>query len=101
MEDELCGNPFTREGFETLADIVVRLNNEDTFKNCTAKEILLIAGSCDPVGDFSKGIEKVEDKYKSYGKSVQKIIYQDMAHEILNEKENKKVYKDILDFVNK
>lgn len=101
MEDKLCGNPFTREGFETLADIVVRLNNEDTFKNCTAKEILLIAGSCDPVGDFSKGIKKVEDKYKSYGKSVQKIIYQDMAHEILNEKENNKVYKDVLEFVNK
>lgn len=101
MEDSLCGQPFTKEGYKVLLDIMKNLNNETTYSNCTAKDILLISGKQDPVGNFGKGIEYAEKKYRDCGKSVASILYDNMTHEILNETDNLKVYEDVLNFLEK
>lgn len=97
--DPLCGKSFTRSGYKSLMDIVLTLNNDDTFKNCSANKILLISGERDPLGNFTKDILKIEKRYKEEGKDVKTIFYENMSHEILNEVENQKVYNDILDFL--
>ncbi len=62
--------------------------------------ILLVAGAEDPVGNKSKGVLKLAKLYKKLGiNDVQTIIYPNMRHEVLNETENKKVYQDILKFL--
>ena len=100
-KDELCGKPFTKEGYRTLVDMTTYLNKEDTYKNSSAKEILLISGADDPVGDFTKGVTFAADKYIRYGKNVSTKFYENMTHEILNETDNKKVYEDLLQFIEK
>lgn len=100
IADPLCGEPFTREGFTTLLDIAIELNKTETYKHCSAKSILLISGEDDPVGDFGKGINYAEEKYRRYGKEVRTILYPNMSHEILNENEKYKVYEDVLVFLN-
>ena len=62
--------------------------------------ILIIGGSDDAVGNFGKGLEKLASLYKRYNLNVKLIIYEKMRHEILNEKDNLKVYNDILNFFN-
>lgn len=98
-DDPLCGKPFTKEGYRTLLDIVKNLNKQETYRNCSAKSILMISGEKDPVGNFTKGVKEAEAKYKSFGKQVKTIFYKNMSHEILNEEEHQIVYRDILDFL--
>lgn len=100
-EDSLCGNPFTKTGYQTLFDMTKKINDEDTYKNCKAKKILLISGEDDPVGDFGKGVNKAYEKYKSYGHDIEKILYKNMTHEILLEKDNDIIFEDILEFLSK
>lgn len=100
-EDPLCGQPFTKEGYETLMDIVLRLNHAETYRNCSAKRILLIAGEKDPVGQYTKGVRQTEEHYLSAGKNVRNIFYPNMAHEILLETDHLRVYQDVAQFLQK
>lgn len=97
--DPLCGQPFTREGYHALMDIVCALNREETYEACTAKRILLIAGEKDPVGAYTKGVEQAARRYRATGKNVTMHFYPNMAHEILNENGADEVMQDILDFM--
>jgi len=64
--------------------------------------VLIIAGEEDPVGHMGKGPKKLYKKYKSLGlRDVALKLYKNMRHEILNETNNKIVYKEIVDFYNK
>jgi len=64
--------------------------------------VLIIAGEEDPVGHMGKGPKKLYKKYISLGlRDVTLKLYKNMRHEILNETNNKIVYKEIVDFYNK
>ena len=60
------------------------------------EKILLLAGEGDPVGEFGKGVRRLYDMYKKIKvKDVKCIVYPNMRHEIINERENKQVYDEI------
>lgn len=99
LSDPLCGRPFTKAGYRTLADIVRHLNRTGVFRDCTADHILLISGEDDPVGNFGKGVRAAEARYRRFGKDVRAILYPNMTHEILNETDKHSVYSDVLDFL--
>jgi alpha-beta hydrolase superfamily lysophospholipase len=59
--------------------------------------VLLISGAEDPVGAFGKGVREVYQGLKDAGFSDLAItLYEDMRHEILNEKDKQRVYNDLL-----
>lgn len=99
IEDPLCGFPFTKEGYLTLTDIIIALSKKSVFEDCTARAILLIAGEDDPVGAKGRDIAKIEERYREAGKVVESGIYANMTHEILNETERAKVYRDVLEWI--
>jgi len=64
--------------------------------------ILIIAGTEDPVGHNGKGPKKLYKNYMKHGiRRVELKLYPHMRHEILNEKNNKIVYQDVLEFLEK
>ncbi|MCQ2792046.1 MAG: lysophospholipase [Bacilli bacterium] len=64
--------------------------------------IYIIAGKEDPVGHMGKGPTKLYKRYKRLGvTNIQLKLYDKMRHEILNENNNKVVYQDILEFLDK
>ena len=64
--------------------------------------IFLVAGAEDAVGAKGKGPTKLAKLYAKYGLTkVELKLYPNMRHEILNEPEHEKVYKDIVEFLNK
>ncbi len=99
--DPLCGvlptNGFYKEFLAGLASIQKEKNVDNISKDL---DILIIGGKDDPVGNFSKGLRKLFNQYKSHNLNVSLKIYDNMRHEILNEKEHVKVYIDILSFIN-
>ena len=62
-----------------------------------ALPILMVRGSEDPCTGYEKGAKDSVDTLKQAGFSnISTITYPHMRHEILNEKENEKVYADVV-----
>ena len=64
--------------------------------------ILFVSGQDDAFGDFGKGVENVYQLFEEVGmKEIDLILYPNFRHEILNEKDNEQVVRDLLKFLNK
>lgn len=102
-KDPLCGYVCTNGFYQQFMTGLHSLHNKKLMKQINKDlQILIIAGELDPVGNYSKGVKKLEKEYVKYGvKDVKCIIYKDLRHEILNEVEKDDVYKDILEFLEK
>lgn len=102
IKDDLCGFLFTAYGYRDLMGLLTYVSSDDWFKGLDKKlPVLVIAGSMDPVGNYSKGIDVVCQKLAEAGKkNVKKILYKDARHEILNEKAYfNTVVEDVADFI--
>ena len=100
-EDEFSGykptNGFYKEFMKGLMSIQKTKNIRAISKNV---KIMIIGGDSDAVGNNGKGLLKLNKLYKDNGLNSRVVIYKNMRHEILNEKENTKVYQDVLKFFN-
>ncbi|MBQ3004362.1 MAG: alpha/beta hydrolase [Clostridia bacterium] len=103
VADKYCGFLFTARGYLDMFSILADVS-KDSWYNALNKElpVLLIAGSMDPVGAYSKGVKEVYDKLKATGhKDVTLKLYADARHEILNEADRITTYNDIVNWVKK
>lgn len=102
IEDNLCGFVFTSAAFRDMFLGLLFITDSSNIKN-TPKDlpILLLSGANDPVGNNGKMVKKAYEEYKKCGiENIQMKLYDSMRHEILNEIEKEKVYKDILSWLN-
>lgn len=100
-KDPLCGRTFTVGGYRDFFRLLEELAMEKD-QNRVPKDlpILLIAGLKDPVGDYSKGVLRVYNRYKARDmQDVDLILYRDDLHEILNGESSDDVFRDILRFL--
>jgi len=103
IADPLCGFLFTAQGYLDMFSILADVS-KDTWYEAIDKElpVFLIAGSMDPVGNYSKGVREVYSKLKESGlKDVSIKLYNDARHEIHNEADRITTYNDIINWVNK
>lgn len=100
INDPLCGFGFTCSAFNDLYHLVILMHKPKKYKNVNADmPILMIRGLDDPCTGGEKGSEDSFMVLKKAGfKNIQRIDYPDMRHEIINEKENQKVFDDIVKF---
>ncbi len=87
IADDLCGYLFTACGYRDLFSILSYVSSDEWFKGLDKElPVLIISGAMDPVGDYSKGINTVYTNLCHNGKkNIQKILYPEARHEILNE----------------
>ena len=104
IADPLCGFLFTAPGYGDLFGVLSHVSSKDWF-NGLSKElpVLIISGDMDPVGEYGKGVRKVEQMLKDAGKkNLETILYKDARHEILNESACfDKVCQDVITWVEK
>jgi len=101
--DPLCNYTFTLNGYLNLVRLTMETYSKDGYamKN---KElpIMFFSGEGDPCAISRKDIWKAMQCLKSAGYSqVRARMYNGMRHEILNEPEHRRVYRDILSFIEK
>ena len=104
IADELCGFLFTAYGYRDLFSLLSYVSSAEWFSSLSKDlPVLMIAGAMDPVGEYSKGIDKVYNSLADAGKkNVDKILYADARHEILNESACfNKVCDDVISWMNK
>ncbi len=100
--DPFCSYIFSAGGFGVLYDTIYALEKKFDFNNIRKDlPVLVNAGREDPVGAYGKGPEACVAVLKDTGlEDVTLMLYDGMRHEILNEKDNKRVYEDILAWIN-
>lgn len=103
INDPYCKFTFTINGFKTIFDTFSFINKQSNIAKIPSKlPILFIAGEDDPVGDKGKGVKKVYQNFKKAGLSnIQLKLYHGYRHEILNEVNKEKVFKDIYMWIKK
>jgi alpha-beta hydrolase superfamily lysophospholipase len=101
VQDPQCGFVFTLAGFQDLFTLLDRVSGKDWAGKVPADlPMLLASGLMDPVGHYGKGPAEVYERLRQSGHDrVALRLYEDMRHEILNEKGQAAVYGDIRDFI--
>lgn len=98
--DELCGHPFTLNGYKNLMILVQDAYDPKGWKvKNPYLPILFVAGQDDPVIKDEREFEEMQKFLKDRGyKAVKGKLYPEMRHEILNEVDRRKVFEDFYDF---
>ncbi len=102
-EDELRNKTFTASGFKDLFSLVHAVNIQ-TFMEDAPKElpILLISGEEDPLGNYGKGIQKLEDMFLSMDfQDVETKLFSGARHELCHELNREEVYETIIDWLDR
>lgn len=98
--DTLCHFDFTISAMHDLVSLSYLVNKPKYIKRLNSEmPILLISGSLDPVGEKSKGVNKVYVNHKKYGKNIEMKLYENCRHEIHNDTCKEEMMADILEFI--
>lgn len=97
-EDPLCQYEYTLNGMENIIKLMIDIYNPKLYKKKNLNlPIYFIAGKEDPVIVSEEKWNEAQNFLRNIGyQEIQNKLYENMRHEILNEKENQKVYEDIL-----
>lgn len=101
MEDPYCGHGFRVAGFNDLFRLVRNMNRVERYREVRKDlGILALRGEEDPCTGGEKGSADSLTVLREAGfLQIRSISYPGMRHEILNEKNNEKVFEDILNFL--
>lgn len=102
-EDELCNFSFTINGYKTLCTLMRRVYSK---KNWSVKNpnipICFIVGSDDKVVGGEKKLKEQVDFLKKIGyKKVKSHVFEGMRHEVFNEIKKEKVWKYMLEKIDR
>ena len=103
LSDKKSNFLFTLNGLYGLFD-TIKKSCDPTYLVKIKKDlpILFISGSCDPVGDNGKGVEKIYKLVKSLGSiDVTLKFFENDRHELLKEIDKKDVYEYIKVWIEK
>ena len=100
--DPKCTFIFTVNAYMGLFEAVLDSCSTESIARLPKElPVFLVSGQDDPVGDLGVGVKKVYDLYQEAGlNDVTWQLYANDRHEILNETDREKVYKDILSWMN-
>ncbi len=100
VNDEKCGYIPTGSMFKDVASVLLyTLKDKNINEMPKETPIFIISGEKDPAGSFGCDAKYLTESYTNAGLTVNYKIYEDARHELINEINNKDVYKDILDFI--
>lgn len=97
-EDEFCRFVCSANFYRTFMAGIKKLYKKEYFRQIDVeKPVLIVAGDNDPVGEYGKGIRKLNKFYtdKVGVKDVTVKLYEGARHEILNETCKAEVYEDV------
>ncbi|MBE5822033.1 MAG: alpha/beta hydrolase [Clostridiales bacterium] len=99
--DEITDFTFTVSAYKDLLNLIKYANSEKVIQNIPKKlPIFIMSGDKDPVGNNGEGVEKVYTDMINAGlKNVNMKLYKNGRHEMINEINQEKVYKDILNWI--
>lgn len=101
LKDPLVKQNVSCGLFRELLNGMIYSNSNKNIKNINKEiQILLISGKEDPVGNFSKGIENLNKRYKKNGvNNVSVKLYDGLRHDIFHEKNHNEIFEYIYNWI--
>jgi len=101
VTDPLCGFVFTVNGFETLFELISRIQKRENLEKVPKTlPVFMVAGGDDPVGEYGEGVKRAFASLKDVGlTNIQMKLYEKDRHELLNEVDRDVVMQDIYDWI--
>ncbi len=101
VDDPLCGFDCSIATWIGLLDALTRIASDEALSKINkALPIYVFSGTNDPVGEKTKGVERLLKAYKKHGfEKVSLKYYPDGRHELLNETNRDEVMKDLLGWI--
>ena len=102
-QSELCGFTFTDDAYLVLFELMKRAYDKKHWK-CTNPQlpVLFVGGADDPcIGNVRRFASALRCMRQAGYRDVKGKLYPGMRHEILNEKQKARVYRDIAAYMNK
>lgn len=103
LEDELCGVPFTVQGYIDLIGGMIQMHTASLYQVKHANlPLRCYAGSDDPCIGGKEGFEDSVHFLQCLGyTNISKVLYEGKRHEILNEDVRQEMMENMADFVEK
>ena len=100
-DDPLTNFIFTAGAYRDFFEVILKTAKlEKAGKMRTDLPVLILSGSKDPVGEETKGVRRVYDRYDKAGVEDLSIgFYEGARHELLNELNREQVSGDILEWI--
>jgi alpha-beta hydrolase superfamily lysophospholipase len=100
VDDPLCGFPLTAQAwFDFLHGKSHLGDDEHVGRIPKTLPIHVIAGTHDPVGEDTKGVDKLLTLYKKQGLTISWQFYDQARHELVNELNRDCVTKDLIEWL--
>ncbi len=100
INDSKCGFSYSPTFYIEFIKAMRRVNSSDLIFEGKDIPLLFISGKDDPVGNFGEGVKDIRELYSGHGfLHLTFKLFDEMRHEILNEKDNKEVYEYILNWL--
>jgi alpha-beta hydrolase superfamily lysophospholipase len=102
VEDPWCGfvspAPLWLEFIKGMEKIYAKKNEEKVPKELP---IFFIAGTLDPVGNKTKGVSAIINRFEKYGiKDISHKFYENAHHEVFHEINRDEVFNDVINWLN-
>ena len=100
-EDPLCGFTFTVNGFQTLFELIARIQKKENLEKVPKNlPIFMVSGADDPIGEYGKGVERAYQSLKAVGlEDISMKLYDKGRHELLNELNRDEIMQDIYEWI--
>ncbi len=97
MKDKKCQFLFTLNAYYNMLLGLYKISGESYLQKMPKElPVFFAAGGDDPVGDYGKGVLKVYSQFKEVGmKNVKCKLYPGDRHELLNETDREKVFRNL------
>ena len=100
VDDPLCGFPLTAQAWFDFLHGKSHLGDDDHVSRIPKTlPIHVIAGTHDPVGEDTKGVEKLLALYRKNGLTVSSQFYDQARHELVNELNRDCVTRDLIEWL--
>ena len=97
IEDPKSGFVYTPFFYIQFLKAMKRVDGSDIIFEGKDIPMLFISGKDDPVGKYGEGVKQIRELYSGHGfLHLTLKLFDDMRHEILQEKKNKQVFEFIL-----
>lgn len=95
--DPLCGFIFTVNGFQTLFELIARVQKRENLEKMPkGLPLLVISGNEDPVGEYGEGVRRAYASLKEVGmENVTLSLTEGGRHELLNETDREAVMQKL------
>lgn len=103
ISDPLCGFVFTVNGFQTLFELISRIQKKENLEKMSKElPVLVISGTADPVGEYGEGVRRAYESLLEAGmKNAGLKLFEGCRHELLNETDRKVIMHELWQWIEK